>query len=357
MTDKRIMLNRAQKSELMNFILILGLVATVIWIVKNSQSLPTLIVMFIASGILIVWRGVQIHSQVKPRVKVKKQELENLDVLKLAPWIKSQILGHDQHIDEILKLINRNINLFKTQKLLSKFLLVGPTGTGKTYLAEVLSQGLFSQEAFLFIPMSQYQQAMGAENIFLQIREKLKTHSHFVLLLDEIDRSHPGVREALLHYLDRGEIIIHETGEQILTPGVILIATTNAGAQNIDLKSVHDSLEMSGRFDRAFLARFDGIYPFKKLSDLDVAQLIIKYLNFYFNSFSISVAFMEPEVLIEVIKSNREFEMYGLRHLLKVIQSKSDSIIYSARKKGIKQLKLIVKNGEIQAVTTKRAAS
>ena len=350
------MLNSKQKSEMGNVMLLLSIIAAFIWIVSNAKSLITLLILFVASLVILIVRGMQLYSRTHPKEKVKRKELENLNVNKLGPWMKSQLLGQDDAIDDILKTIDRNIHLFKSQKLLSKFLLVGPTGTGKTYLAEILSQGLYKNEALVFIPMAQFQQAHNVEHVFDAIREKLKTHEHFVLLLDEIDRCHSGVREALLHFLDMGEIITHETGEKMLTPGVIVVATTNAGEGLLKDMSVHNALQNSGKFDRAFLARFDGIYAFNKLKDIDVAKVVIKYLKHYYSTHKISVHFMDPEVLMEVIKANKEFEIYGLRHLLKVIQAKSDQIIYSAKRKGINDVKLVVKDGDITAVARKKAS-
>ena len=350
------MLTSQQRTEITSVMLLLSIIAAFIWIIRNSQSLLPLLILFFASFVIMVVRALQIYRRAHPREKVKRKELENMDVQKLGPWIKSQLLGQDRSIDEMLKTIDRNIHLFKSQRLLSKFLLAGPTGTGKTYFAEILSQGLYKNEAFLLIPMAQFQQAHNVNHVFEAIIEKLKTHNHFVVLLDEIDRCHSGVREALLHYLDMGEIIIHETGEKFLTPGVIVVATTNAGESYLSSMSVHEALQNSNKFDRAFLARFDGIFAFQKLKDIDLAKVVIKYLKHYFSTHKISVHFMEPEVLLEVIKSNKEFEIYGLRHLLKVIQTKSDQIIYNAKRGGIHQVKLIVKDGEIQAISNKKSS-
>jgi ATP-dependent Clp protease ATP-binding subunit ClpA len=151
--------------------------------------------------------------------------------------------------------------------------------------------------------------------------------------------------------LDNGEIIDPVTSERILLQYVIIVATTNLGVANMKKEILENStlqapdgecreaLARAG-FDKALITRFDGVYFFRGLTDINVISVAILQLRAYYKQFQITVEYVEPDLLVDIFQQNTAYSEFGVRQLQRVIRHMSDATVMDAKKRGITSLVL-----------------
>jgi MoxR-like ATPase len=213
-----------------------------------------------------------------------------LDLSRLEMEFNEKVLGQEEAINTIVKTIGLiKAGLSDSRRPFGVFLFVGPTGVGKTHAAQLLAEYLFgSRERLVRFNMADYQSEQAALTLFgnpdsfgLQRRGvltvRLMGHPFCVLLLDEFEKAHRTVHDRFLQLVDEGGFI-NGNGETIQCRSLILIATSNAGAElyrgerfgfgdgggGRDLtKDVNRALLKQFRFE--FLNRFDRVVHFRPL--------------------------------------------------------------------------------------------
>ena len=186
---------------------------------------------------------------------------------------------------------------------IGSFIFAGPTGVGKTLLAKRLAAFMFGDEnALVQIDMSEYQEKhnvsrlSGAPPGYVgyeeggQLTEKIRRRPYSVVLLDEIEKAHPDVWNALLQIMEEGRLT-DNVGRTIDFKNSILIMTTNIGAEQItgktqlgfvkkDEASTYTKMKetlkqaLEGSFRPEFLNRVDDIIVFRSLTDDDFKDII-----------------------------------------------------------------------------------
>jgi ATP-dependent Clp protease ATP-binding subunit ClpA len=173
---------------------------------------------------------------------------------------------------------------------------MGPTGTGKTETAKQLSKQL--GVPMIRFDMSEYQEKHSVskligsppgyvgfeENAGLLIT-KLQENPHCVLLLDEIEKSHPDVSTILLQLMDNGKVT-GSNGKEADARNVVLIMTTNLGAADADKNVIgfgsqdndYEDKELKKFFAPEFRNRLDGTIMFGKLSKNTMINIVGKFL-------------------------------------------------------------------------------
>src|SRR5690606_14636109 len=141
-------------------------------------------------------------------------------LLRMEEEIGNQVISQKEAIESIAKAIRRSRSGLKDpNRPAGCFLFLGPTGVGKTELAQALAQFLFGeQEALVRIDMSEYMEKysvsrlMGAPPGYVgyeeggQLTEKVRQRPYSVVLLDEIEKAHPDVFSLLLQVFDDGRL-------------------------------------------------------------------------------------------------------------------------------------------------------
>jgi ATP-dependent Clp protease ATP-binding subunit ClpA len=230
-----------------------------------------------------------------PVETVKEKESENL--VHLEKNLKGEVYGQDDAITEVVdKILVAQAGLKAENKPIGSFVFMGPTGVGKTEAAKQLSKQLGIP--MIRFDMSEYQEKHSVskligsppgyvgfeENAGLLIT-KLQEQPHCVLLLDEIEKSHPDVSTILLQLMDNGKVT-GSNGKEADCRNVVLIMTTNLGAADADRNVIgfgsqendYEDKELKKFFAPEFRNRLDGIITFSKLSKETMIKIIGKFL-------------------------------------------------------------------------------
>jgi ATP-dependent Clp protease ATP-binding subunit ClpA len=224
-------------------------------------------------------------------------EKESANLVNLEKNMKSEVYGQDEAIDEIVdKILVAQAGLKSENKPIGSFVFMGPTGTGKTETAKQLAKQL--GVPMIRFDMSEYQEKHSVskligsppgyvgfeENAGLLIT-KLQENPHCVLLLDEIEKSHPDVSTILLQLMDNGKVT-GSNGKEADARNIVLIMTTNLGAADADKNVIgfgsqdndYEDKELKKFFAPEFRNRLDGTITFGKLSKNTMIKIVGKFL-------------------------------------------------------------------------------
>lgn len=224
--------------------------------------------------------------------------LVNLDVN-----IKQRLYGQDHVVDTVLeKIYVSKAGLKSLNKPIGNFLFLGPTGTGKTELAKLLSEylGMKLQR----YDMSEYQEKhsvaklVGAPPGYVGYEDgnlgggllisAIEKSPNSVILLDEIEKAHPDVSNILLQLMDEG-FITASNGKKADARNCIVVMTSNLGSADNERNNIGfgRELQKSGEDDKAvkdffkpeFRNRLDGVLKFNKLDQLSMKKIVAKFIS------------------------------------------------------------------------------
>ena len=230
-----------------------------------------------------------------PTERIAEQESENL--VNLESNLRQEVYGQDTALTEIVdKILVSQAGLKSDNKPIGSFVFMGPTGTGKTETAKALAKNLGVK--LVRFDMSEYQEKHSVakligsppgyvgfeENAGLLIT-KIQESPNCVLLLDEIEKSHPDVSTILLQMMDNG-FITGSNGKVADCRNLILIITTNAGAQDAEKNQIgfgtqektYEDKELKKFFAPEFRNRLDGVVTFTKLSKETMIKIVGKFM-------------------------------------------------------------------------------
>jgi ATP-dependent Clp protease ATP-binding subunit ClpA len=246
-----------------------------------------------------------IQAQVSRVAGVPVDRLQNersAKIVDLESNIKQKLYGQDSAVDAVLERVYINFaGIGNAKRPISSFLFLGPTGTGKTELAKLLSEHL--EMKLLRYDMSEYQEKhtvsslIGAPPGYVGFEDgnvgggklisDISKNPYAVILFDEIEKAHSDVTNILLQMLDEGHIT-SANGKRVDVKNCIIIMTSNLGAQANDTNNIgFGSLEKSGEEDRAMKDffrpelrnRIDRICKFNKLDTLAIKKIVLKFVD------------------------------------------------------------------------------
>ncbi|WP_372764621.1 AAA family ATPase, partial [Litorivivens sp.] len=216
---------------------------------------------------------------------------------KLEDNLRMVVFGQDRAISTLSSAIKlARAGLKEPQKPIGSFLLAGPTGVGKTEVCRQLAN-LLGLELIRF-DMSEYMERhtvsrlIGAPPGYVGfdqgglLTDAVTKAPHSVVLLDEIEKAHPDLFNLLLQVMDHGALT-DNNGRKADFRNVILVMTTNAGAESMSKRSIGfteqdnstDSLEAINRlFTPEFRNRLDSIVQFDPLDTSVVLTVVDKFL-------------------------------------------------------------------------------
>jgi ATP-dependent Clp protease ATP-binding subunit ClpA len=232
------------------------------------------------------------------RIPAKTVSVDDRESLqRLDRDLKAVVFGQDKAIDALASAIKMSRSgLGNPQKPIGSFLFSGPTGVGKTEVARQLAYTLGIE--LIRFDMSEYMERHAVSRLigappgyvgFDQgglLTEAVTKTPYAVLLLDEIEKAHPDIFNVLLQVMDHGSLT-DTNGRKADFRNVIIIMTTNAGAENLSKTSIgfsqtskagDEMMDIKRMFTPEFRNRLDAIIPFAPLSHDVVMRVVDKFL-------------------------------------------------------------------------------
>ena len=230
-----------------------------------------------------------------PPASVSNDDRSKLQTLERD--LKSVVFGQDKALDVLAAAVKMaRSGLGKADKPIGSFLFSGPTGVGKTEAAKQLAY-IMGVELIRF-DMSEYMERHAVSRLigappgyvgFDQgglLTEAISKKPHSVLLLDEIEKAHPDIFNVLLQVMDHGTLT-DNNGRKADFRNVIIIMTTNAGAETLNKSSIgftnarqagDEMADIKRLFTPEFRNRLDAIVSFKPLDEQVILRVVDKFL-------------------------------------------------------------------------------
>jgi len=307
------------------------------------------------------------------KIPITKLDLEETKKLKnLDLELKKRVVGQDEAVESLARAIKRSrVGLKDEKRPIGSFMLLGPTGTGKTELTKALSENLFgSESAMIRLDMSEYMEPHSVSKLIGsppgyvgyedggQLTEKVRRKPYSIVLFDEIEKAHPDVFNILLQILEDGRLS-DSNGRVVNFKNTVIIMTSNVGARTITenksmgFASKEDSSkdyektkkevmsEIKKIFRPEFLNRLDEIIVFRKLQ-IDSIKKIVRLMLVEFEKRLVSknIFVVFDDAVVEYIAKIGFDDAYGARPLRRAIQ------IYIEDKFANEILDEIIKTGD-----------
>ena len=171
---------------------------------------------------------------------------ESKIILAMETELKKMIIGQDQAVDALSKVIKRSrTGVSSAKKPIGSFMFLGPTGVGKTETVKAITNYYFGSEDHLIrIDMSEYMEKFAVSRLIGsppgyvghedggQLTEQVRRRPYSVVLFDEIEKAHPDVFNTLLQVLDEGRLT-DSLGRTVDFTNTIIIMTSNVGAKKV----------------------------------------------------------------------------------------------------------------------------
>jgi len=302
------------------------------------------------------WTGVPVSQMLES----ERENLRNLE-----EDLRKRVIGQDEAISAVARAIRRSrAGLKDPKRPIGSFLFLGPTGVGKTELAKALAAELFGGEGNLIrLDMSEYMEPHTVSRLFGsppgyvghdeggQLTEQIRRRPYSVILLDEVEKAHPEVFNALLQIMDDGRLTDGQ-GRTVDFKNTVVIMTSNAGTSDLkravrigfakrDEEDMRDeqheairSKAMEGlkrMFRPEFINRIDQIVVFHSLGREELYRIVDLLLN------QVRLRLSDQGIGLVVSDEARDFllkegfdEEYGARPLRRTIQTYVDDALADA---------------------------
>ncbi len=304
----------------------------------------------------------QVSSTDKSKIQNLQQELT------------LSVFGQDEAVEKVVSCVKMSrAGLRSGDRPIGAFVFAGPTGVGKTELANQLAKSLGVK--LLRFDMSEYMEKHSASRLigtppgyvgFEQggiLTDAIDKAPHSVVLLDEIEKAHPDLTTLLLQVMDRGTLT-DNTGKVVDCRNIILIMTTNAGVRDLlknpmgfgeRVKDLDDSEQIKDLFSPEFRGRLDAMISFKSLGTDQIAKVRDKFLKEVLEiSRSKGYNLTFSKKALEWLLDKGYSREYGARPMRRTIEEKikiplAEIFLFGSIENG-KLLKVDIKDDQVQII-------
>lgn len=246
-----------------------------------------------------------IHEQVEKYTGVPADKLsgDNMDrINNLELNIKSKLYGQDETVEQVLERVYVSFaGIGNATKPIASFLFLGPTGTGKTELAKLLSKNL--DMPLLKYDMSEFSEKHSISSLIgpppgyvgfgdSQVQggrliSDLSKNPHAIMLFDEVEKAHPDIFNIFLQMLDEGRIT-GSNGKEVSCKNALIILTSNLGSSDAERSNIgfgdqertgEDEKALKQFFKPEFRNRLDLVCKFIKLDTLSIKKIVVKFVE------------------------------------------------------------------------------
>lgn len=233
-----------------------------------------------------------------PADKLQGDNMDRIQTLEVN--VKGKLYGQDETVDKVLERVYVSFaGIGNETKPTASFLFLGPTGTGKTELAKLLSKNL--DMPLLKYDMSEYGEKHSVSSLIGpppgyvgfgdsqvsggRLINDLSKNPHSILLFDEVEKAHPDIFNIFLQMLDEGRVT-GSNGKEVNCKNTIIILTSNLGSSDSERNNIgFGSQEKTGEDDKAlkeffkpeFRNRLDLVCKFNKLDMLAIKKIVVKF--------------------------------------------------------------------------------
>ena len=241
------------------------------------------------------WTGI-------PLKRMEEGEIQKL--LAMESVLSKLVIGQSEAVETLCKALRRSrADLKDPARPIGAFMMLGPTGVGKTLLAKSLAVNMFGDsKALVQLDMSEYMEKFNVSRLVGsppgyvgyeeggQLTEKVRRNPYSVVLFDEVEKAHPDVMNMLLQILEEGKLT-DSFGRQVDFRNTIILLTSNVGAERLqkgsamgftppddeeDYARMKENLTEEAKkvFRPEFLNRFDDILVFRSLGRDELTQIL-----------------------------------------------------------------------------------
>ena len=314
---------------------------------QTAEGTPTVSESDIAEVVSII-SGVPVQRV----ATAEGQRLRELDAT-----LRSRVIGQDEAVSQVVKAIRRSrMGLADPGRPIGSFFFLGPTGVGKTHLAQCLAEEMFgSKDALVRFDMSEYAEKhtaslmVGAPPGYVaheeggRLTEAVRRKPYSIILFDEIEKAHPDIFNVLLQVLDEGRLTDRQ-GHTVDFRNTIIIFTSNVGTRQLAEQGGGIGFESSAldartsqailtkalnrTFPPEFVNRLDAVIFFHPLEhdalarivDIELSGLLARTAVM---GYDVTVS---PEVREQIIREGSD-PRYGARPLRRAIQTHIEDVI------------------------------
>ncbi len=287
------------------------------------------------------WTGVPLRG-------MEKDELKRL--LSMEKELSARVIGQQAAVSSISKALRRSrADLKDPKRPIGVFMLLGPTGVGKTLLSHVLAESMFGDaKSLIQLDMSEYMEKFTVSRLVGsppgyvgydeggQLTEKVRRRPYSVVLFDEIEKAHPDVWNILLQILEEGKLT-DSMGRVVDFRNTIILLTSNVGAEatrkvNIGFGNTNEEAdterlkaqlleEAKKTFRPEFLNRLDEILVFRPLNKEDLVKVLDLEMS------KLSTRLRHKDIELELEESARDLlirkgydPVYGARPMRRTVE-------------------------------------
>ena len=238
------------------------------------------------------------------------------------------------NVKEKIAYLIKKVKLGYTDNKCISYMFLGPTGCGKTYLAEILSKKLVNDNV-ITLDMVDYKDPSSINKLIgttpgyvgykdnNNIFEIIKTKPNSILILDKIDEACNDVIKLFSQILDSSKIR-DSKGEYIYFNNVIIIMTSSLNCNNLGFKP-NENYNLKEYFSESFINKIDEIIVFDNLDKKTVEKIIKNRINELVNKYDIQIHY--DNTIIDEIINMSEYKLYGASKINHIINNKINNLI------------------------------